>query len=195
MLRSLWTRLTHSQVPDQGPVGAFARTIQAVNSGRGLASVLDQEDALEILSRALDPEAPREDFRYPDFPALPEIDLEAFEIGLRLLGAVIREEGAEPEEDLTVDLLVGRVVPKPGPGRRPIVDETLDLPSHSGELCLARVEYHYEGDEAGHGLHFYLDGDGNWKVDLVRMLVRAGQFQKALSEVQTPGCANEAFEV
>jgi len=90
-------------------------------------------------------------------------------------------------------LSLGTVIPRPGPGRVPVIQEVhLDPPE---DPAFAIVDYVYEGDEVGHSLGFYRDAAGRWLVDVVWELSNGGAMQEALGRVQVPGCQSEKLEV
>lgn len=192
-LSALWRKLALEAPDPHGPGGAFARTMAVVLQGEGAESVLHEDDGLELLCRALDPEHERQDLAYPGFDRVREEDkVGGLEAGLALLGEAVRASGFDGEE-VTVDLFIGTLLPVPGPGRRPVIEEIFPLPEE--EPRFARVEYRYEGDAAGHSLSFYRDEAGAWQLDLVWEIAKAGVMQEALGHVQVPSCSRQKLEV
>lgn len=197
MLSSLWRKVALESPDPAGPGGAFAGTIAAAVTGQGLEEVLEEDDALELLLRCLDPDHQPEDLAYPGWERVLQADkVGGFEAGLELLGEAIRAAGFEGGE-VTVDLLLGTLVPRPGPGRRPVIEEIFFEPEGSSPETAgyARVEYCYEGDQAGHSLSYYRAADGGWCLDLVWELARAGAMQEALGRVQVQTCSRQKLEV
>jgi hypothetical protein len=192
-LSSLWRKLALESPDPQGPGGCFARTMAAAVTGVGVEEILHEEDGLELICRALDPDHPPQRLHYPGMDRVEDADKEGgLATGLSLLGEAIVAGGWEAGE-VTVDLLLGTLIPRPGPGRRPVIEEILLEPED--EPRFARVEYCYEGDEAGHSLSYYRTPEGDWKLDLVWELARAGAMQEALGRVQVASCARQKMEV
>lgn len=199
MLQRLWRTIAYGAVDDSGPAAAFARTITVALRGEGAEAVVDEDDALELLARALVPGHEPEPLNYPGWDQVESANkVEGFGVGVGLLGAAVRErKGYADGDDLVVDLVIGTVIPVPGPGRRPVVDEvqTDQLEGSDAPPRFARVEYHYEGDEGGHTLHYYRTADDLWLVDLVWELARGGAQMEALGNVQSGGCPTPKLEV
>lgn len=198
LLRRLWRSIAYRPADSEGPAAAFARTITVATRGEGAEAVVDEDDALELLARALVPGYSREELNYPGWD---QVELGGkvggFEAGLTLLQEAVVRGGYLEGDDLVVDLVLGSIIPIPGPGRRAIVDEVhTDLEAGAeGPPRFARVEYHYEGDEGGHALHYYRAVSGEWLVDLVWELARGGAMQEALGNVQGTGCPTPKLEV
>jgi hypothetical protein len=198
LLQRIWRSIAYEPVDGEGPAAAFARTITVATRGEGAEAVVDEDDALELLARALVPGHTPEPLRYPGWD---QVELgnkvDGFERGLALLADAVRVGGYAEGEDLVADLVIGTVIPIPGPGRRPIVDDVQDdlEEGAQGQPRFARVEYHYEGDEGGHALHYYRTEGGEWLVDLVWELARGGAMQEALGNVQGTGCPTPKLEV
>lgn len=197
-LRALWQKIAYGPVDPDGPAAAFARTMAAAVSGDGLSEVLPVDDGVELLRRALAPETARGELAYPGWDQVQKANKEdGFRAGIVLLAEAARAEGYEPGDALTIDLLVGTVIPVPGPGRVPLIHEVHTDAEDGSDAPprFARVEYAYAGDPGGHALHFYRTADGRWLVDLVWELARGGAMQAALGNVQGTGCPTEKLEV
>lgn len=198
ILQRIWRSIAYETVDPGGPAAAFARTITVAVQGEGAEAVVDEDDALELLARALVPGHDPEPLGYPGWDQVEAANkAHGFEAGITLLGEAAVREGYQAGDDLVVDLVLGTVIPIPGPGRRALVDEVqTDLEEGAeGPARFARVEYHYEGDEGGHALHFYRTADGRWLVDLVWELAQGGAMQEALGNVQGGGCPTPKLEV
>ncbi len=196
-IRALWRKLAYSSVDPAGPGGAFSRAIQAAIQGAGLNEVVEESDALELLTRALVPGHIPQDLKYPGWHQVEAANKVAgFGFGIRLLHTTLIEKGWEAGDPIEVDLLIGTMMPIPGAhDRRPLIEEIHIDGEDDASSQFARVEYCYEGDEAGHSLHFYRDECGVWLLDLVWELAQAGAMQEALGNVQGTGCPTERIEV
>ena len=194
-LRRWLDRLLLRPADTQGPGGAFARTMAAAVTGRGLEAALDPQDARELLARALDPDRPRGPLRYPGWHRIAEARREAaFEAGLEILRGALQARPLEDGQPLEPELLVGTLIPVPGPGRTPVIHH-IHLEPPDGAPAFARVDYGYDRDPPGHSLGYYRDAAGEWRLDLVFELAQAGAMQQALGGVQAATCSREPLEV
>lgn len=197
-LQRIWRSIAYEPVAADGPAAAFARTLTVATRGEGAETVVHEDDALELLARALIPGHEQEPLAYTGWDQVELANkVSGFDVGILLLADAARRDGYVEGDDLVVDLVLGTVIPVPGPGRQALIDEVqTDLEEGAeGPPRFARVEYHYEGDEGGHALHFYRTEDGRWLVDLVWELARGGAMQEALGNVQGTGCPTPKLEV
>lgn len=187
-------RIGLGPVDPDGPAGAFARTVHTALGYLPVVDLVDPADARELLRRALGPGGPGGALAYP---ALDRVEAErpgGLAAGLVLLARAIAHQHEAPPDPANPDLglLVGTVIPVPGPGRVPVVEAVTE-----GPPGFAEVVYAYPGDAGTHRLSYYRAGAAGWRLDLVRELARAGSMQSALGGVQEGPCPGdaEAFEV
>ncbi len=189
-LRRLARWLAYAPVDPEGPAARLGAVLGATSGGGDLSDLVDPGDALRLLEAA----AANLDVPDPlDYPGAitPDPDLAA---GLRLLSIAFEGEGKAASAPPDLSWLVGTLLPVPGPGRVPVIEEVATRQAHGLEL--ADVDYAYMGDKARHRMAFFRRPGGAWTVDLVRTLREVGRLQLALGEVQRTSCTGGSpFEV